>query len=242
MEKIIGPLIPATYVLMLVLERLFPGRVQPKVKGWLLKGILFFIMTGVISSAIPALLALAVHGRSPLHLEWLGAAGGAVVAFLAADLVGYVIHRVMHRVPFIWRWTHQVHHSAERIDIAGASYFHPFEFATRIALSNITVMLLGVSPDAAALGGFMAFFCGMFQHLNVRTPQWIGYFIQRPEAHAVHHARGVHAYNYGNCTLWDMLLGTFRNPATFTEPAGFYEGASKKLGSMLIGRDVGEAS
>jgi sterol desaturase/sphingolipid hydroxylase (fatty acid hydroxylase superfamily) len=102
--------------------------------------------------------------------------------------------------------------------------------------------MLGVTPDAAALAGFVAFFCGMFQHLNVRTPQWLGFIIQRPEAHAVHHARGVHAYNYGNFMLWDIVLGTFRNPAKFSEPAGFYEGASAKLGSMLLGRDVGEPS
>jgi hypothetical protein len=42
--------------------------------------------------------------------------------------------------------------------------------------------------------------------------------------------------------LWDILLGTFRNPATFTEPAGFWDGASGRLGSMLVGRDVGERS
>jgi sterol desaturase/sphingolipid hydroxylase (fatty acid hydroxylase superfamily) len=242
MEKIIGPLIPVTYVLLLVLERLFPARPQPKVKGWFLKGILFFVMAGALNAAIPALLAKLVQGRSPLHLDGLGAVLGGVVAFLAADLVDYVLHRVMHNVSFIWRWTHQIHHSAERIDIPGASYFHPFDFVIRIVLFSITVMMLGVTPDAAALAGFVAFFAGMFQHLNVRTPQWIGWIIQRPEAHAVHHARGVHAYNYGNFMLWDIVLGTFRNPATFTEPAGFYDGASKKLGSMLIGRDVAEPS
>jgi sterol desaturase/sphingolipid hydroxylase (fatty acid hydroxylase superfamily) len=82
----------------------------------------------------------------------------------------------------------------------------------------------------------------MFQHWNVRTPQWVGWIIQRPEAHALHHARGIHAYNYGNFMLWDILFGTFRNPAAFTDPLGFWDGASGKLGSMLIGRDVGERS
>jgi hypothetical protein len=79
----------------------------------------------------------------------------------------------------------------------------------------------------------------MFPHLNVRTPQWLGYFIQRPEAHAVHHTRGVHAYNYGSFPLWDIVLGTFRNPARFpTEAAGFWDGSSRPLGAMLLGRDV----
>ncbi len=101
------------------------------------------------------------------------------------------------------------------------------------------VLVLGISPDAAALAGYLSFFVGVFQHLNVRTPQWIGFVIQRPEAHAVHHTRGVHAYNYGNFMLWDILFGTFRNPGLHVQPAGFWDGASAKVGAMLIGRDVG---
>jgi hypothetical protein len=26
-------------------------------------------------------------------------------------------------------------------------------------------------------------------HMNIRTPEWLGYFIQRPESHRVHHLR-----------------------------------------------------
>jgi sterol desaturase/sphingolipid hydroxylase (fatty acid hydroxylase superfamily) len=246
MEKIIPVLIPVTYVLMLALEHVFPARRQPKVRGWLLKGIVCFVLTGVLAgvmnAAIPAALAGVTAGRSPLHLDALGTVLGGLVAFLASDLVEYVLHRVMHNVPVVWRWTHQMHHSAERIDIAGASYFHPFDFGLRIAATSLVVLLLGVTPDAAALGGYIGFFAGMFQHWNVRTPQWLGWVIQRPEAHAVHHARGVHAYNYGNFPLWDILLGTYRNPATFGDEAGFWDGASSKVGSMLLGRDVGQPS
>jgi hypothetical protein len=36
------------------------------------------------------------------------------------------------------------------------------------------------------------------------------------------------------------VFGTFRNPDKFTSsPAGFRDGASGKVGAMLIGRDVG---
>ena len=37
-----------------------------------------------------------------------------------------------------------------------------------------------------------------------------------------------------------MLFGTFRNPRRWEGQAGFWDGASSKMGSMLIGRDVGE--
>jgi sterol desaturase/sphingolipid hydroxylase (fatty acid hydroxylase superfamily) len=78
----------------------------------------------------------------------------------------------------------------------------------------------------------------LFQHANVRTPVWLGYIIQRPESHSVHHARGSHAYNYAGLPLWDLVFGTFRNPREFEAEAGFYNGASRRIGAMLAGLDV----
>jgi len=75
--------------------------------------------------------------------------------------------------------------------------------------------------------------------MNVRTPRVLGYLIQRPEAHFVHHQRDVHAYNYGDFPLWDLLFGTFRNPAEFgKEDVGFADPADRRLGAMLAFRDV----
>jgi sterol desaturase/sphingolipid hydroxylase (fatty acid hydroxylase superfamily) len=61
----------------------------------------------------------------------------------------------------------------------------------------------------------------------------------RPEAHGLHHERGIHAYNYANVPLWDVVFGTYRNPAGFPEHYGFWQGASSRMGAMLVGRDVG---
>jgi sterol desaturase/sphingolipid hydroxylase (fatty acid hydroxylase superfamily) len=240
MEAILTPLIPVTYVLCLILERLFPARQLPKVKGHLLRGILAFVMSGLINALLPMALVAALSGRSLLHLSGLGVVGGALLAFVVTDSLAYWVHRLMHNVHFIWRWSHQVHHSAERLDIAGAGYFHPTDITITVTLTTLTAAALGVSPDAAALSGFIGFFYAMFQHLNVRTPRWLGYVIQRPEGHSVHHARGVHAYNYGNLPLSDLLFGTFRNPADFMPEAGFWDGASAKVVAMLLGRDVGQ--
>jgi sterol desaturase/sphingolipid hydroxylase (fatty acid hydroxylase superfamily) len=240
MEAILTPLIPATYVLCLILERLFPARRLPKMKGWLLRGILSFVMSGLINALLPLALVTALGGRSLLHLSGLGTLGGALVAFVVTDSLSYWVHRLEHNSHFLWRWVHQAHHSAERLDIAGAGYFHPFDITLTVLLTSLTAAALGVTADAAALGGFIGFAYAMFQHLNIRTPRWLGYVIQRPEGHSVHHGRGVHAYNYGNFPLSDLLFGTFRNPADFLPEAGFWDGASAQVGAMLIGRDVGQ--
>jgi sterol desaturase/sphingolipid hydroxylase (fatty acid hydroxylase superfamily) len=240
METIIGIIIPASFVVALFIERLFPARTLPKVKGWLWKGLLFFTFTGFVNSAMPALIASLLHGRTPLHLTGLGTIGGALLAFVVSDFFGYWVHRTMHKVPWLWRWTHQMHHSAERMDLAGMSYSHPFDILLTFGLTGLSVVLLGVTPEAAALAGFGGYLAAVIQHSNIKTPRWLGYFVMRPEAHGLHHERGVHAYNYANVPLWDVVFGTYRNPESFPAQYGFWDGASSRLGDLLIGRDVGE--
>jgi sterol desaturase/sphingolipid hydroxylase (fatty acid hydroxylase superfamily) len=240
METVLPALFPLTYLVMLVVERRFPGRPLLKVRFWLAKGVLFFMFTGVVTSVVPLLVAMLLGDRSPVHLAFLGTVPGAVVGFLFADLVGYWIHRGMHVVPFVWRWTHQMHHSAERMDLGGMSYAHPFDTLIGFFLTGLATALLGLGPEAGALAGFFGFATGVIQHMNVRTPRWLGYILMRPEQHGLHHERDVHAYNYANFPGWDMLFGTFRNPATFPQHYGFWDGASSRMRAMLIGRDVTE--
>jgi sterol desaturase/sphingolipid hydroxylase (fatty acid hydroxylase superfamily) len=241
MEAILTVLMPLTFVVMIVVERVFPARPLPSVRRWALKCVILFFVLNAVAATLRALAAMAVGAHAPLNLKGLGTVGGGIVAFLVSDLVFYGAHRLVHNVPSLWRWIHQMHHSAERIDVLGSNYGHPFDVLALGGVTVLAVTLLGVSPDAAALAGFIGFFLMTFEHMNVRTPQWLGWIIQRPEAHAVHHSRGVHAYNYGNFMLWDIVLGTFRNPAAFGEQAGFWDGASTKMGAMLIGRDVSQA-
>jgi sterol desaturase/sphingolipid hydroxylase (fatty acid hydroxylase superfamily) len=145
----------------------------------------------------------------------------------------------MHNVQPLWRWFHQMHHSAERVDIWGAFYFHPFDMIGWTLLGSLALVLgLGVSAEAAIAINLMATFCSMFQHANINTPQWLGYFITRPESHSAHHERGVHARNYGDVPWFDMILGTFHNPKRFEGEVGFFEGGSRKMLPMLLGREI----
>jgi sterol desaturase/sphingolipid hydroxylase (fatty acid hydroxylase superfamily) len=239
MENLIPIIIPVSFILALVVERLFPARPLPKVRRWLLKGLVFFAITFVVNGAMPALVAVLIGDHTPLHLGHLGTVAGGLVGFLVSDFVSYWVHRLMHRVPFLWRWTHQMHHSAERMDLSGIAYAHPFDTLASFGMTSLAVALLGISPAAGALAGLLGYACALLQHSNVRTPRLLGYLIQRPEGHGVHHQRGVHAYDYGSFSLWDILFGTFRNPAAFPEAYGFWDGASSRLGAMLAGRDVG---
>jgi sterol desaturase/sphingolipid hydroxylase (fatty acid hydroxylase superfamily) len=239
MDTIVSALIPVGFLVMVVLERLMPARRLPPVRFWLIKGIFFFVLTGAANAIIPVAVLAAFGGRSLVHLGWLGTWAGAIAGFVAADFVGYWVHRTMHTYPRLWRWTHQMHHSAERMDVAGLAYSHPLDTLLSFGLPAVATQLLGFSADAGALAGFLGFATAVVQHSNIRTPHWLGFVLMRPEAHGLHHERGIHAYNYANVPLWDVVFGTYRNPAGFPEHYGFWQGASSRMGAMLVGRDVG---
>jgi sterol desaturase/sphingolipid hydroxylase (fatty acid hydroxylase superfamily) len=239
---IIGLLVPATYLVMLAIEARWPARAFPPRRGWRWIGIAFLLLIGTAGAVVPLLVEpawLAQHRW--LDGSGLGIVGGTVVGYVVLSAVLYAYHRGVHAVPLLWRLTHQLHHSPQRVDISGSVLFHPVEMVLQVLLQLfVTVVVLGLDPIAAALVGYVAAFYGMFQHWNVRTPQWLGYLIQRPEAHCVHHRLGVHAYNYGDLPLWDLLLGTFRNPREFRGDCGFEAPADRKLGAMLGFVDVNQ--
>ncbi len=227
------------FALFALLEARRPGRVQTKVSGWRIKGVFFLLATVVTSSYAPLLWDGWFGEHRLIDATRLGHFGGAAVGLLLLELGIYVWHRTMHNVDSLWRWFHQMHHSAERMDIYGSFYFHPLDMiGFSVITSACLVLVLGLTVPATIAASLTATFLGFFQHTNLRTPRWLGYVIARPESHSVHHQRGVHAYNYADLPLWDMLFGTFRNPATFDAECGFWDGASKEMLSMLAGRDV----
>ena len=239
---LIGLLVPATFLIMLAVEKWRPARPFPARRGWTWLGIGFLLLIGFVSTVVPLL----VDEHWLVAHRWvdgtaLGIVGGTVAGYVVLSGLMYAWHRTLHTVPLLWRLTHQLHHSPQRIDIPGSVFFHPTEMVAQVLLQLfVTLVVLGLDPVAAALTGYLAAFYGMFQHWNIHTPRWLGYLIQRPEAHCEHHRLGVHAFNYGDLPIWDLLLGTFNNPATFEGLCGFESPADRRVGAMLAFADVNE--
>lgn len=220
-------------------DTLRPARAYPKVKGWVLKGIVAFVVYAALSTALPFVWDDWLGEHRLIDATGLGTWAGAAVGFLALEGFVYAWHRLMHENDFLWRWLHQMHHSAERIDTAGTFYFSPLDTIGWTFLGSLAlVWAVGVTPEAAVMANVVVTFFSMFTHANIRTPRWLGYLVARPEMHAVHHERGSHSHNYCDLPFIDMLFGTYKNPATFEGVGGFYDGASSRVVDMLLGRDV----
>lgn len=209
----------------------------PAVRRWRLIGVAALVVTLAVNVMVaPTVLGL-LPRSSPFDLKSLGlwAAGPAVIL---TTFFTYWTHRIQHRFDALWRLGHQLHHSVQRVDIASAMMFHPIDVAVQATATTLAAWLLGVTVEAAALAGLIGFLLALFQHWNVATSRWIGLIVQRPEAHCLHHERDVHARNYGDLPVWDMLFGTWANPVRADVPVGFAGYRSKRIGTMLLCFDV----
>jgi sterol desaturase/sphingolipid hydroxylase (fatty acid hydroxylase superfamily) len=225
----------------LLLDFVWQSRRYGKTRHWRLRGLLvtvaIFFFTGEVALWWGNLLG-------DFHLidgSGLGIWGGAIVGIVVYELLHYWYHRLAHQWNWLWFAGHQMHHSAESLDAFGAYYLHPFDAFMFTTLGSLVFFpLLGLVPEAGVIGALFLTFNAMFQHANIKTPHWLGYVIQRPESHGIHHANGVHRYNYSDLPVWDMVFGTYRNPTRDEVPteAGFYKGASNRILAMLLGRDV----
>ena len=224
--------------LMILCEVLFKGRKWPQVGGWWLRA--FFLNAVQVGSAWLATIAWdpLMANRRPWSADGLGVTGGTVVGYLAITFIYYWWHRARHRSPLLWRWFHQVHHSPQRIEIITSFYKHPIEIVGNGILSSaIAYFLVGLNAQATAYAVLLTGLAELFYHWNVSTPWWLGFIIQRPESHCVHHQAGLHSYNYGDLPIYDILFGTFRNPRNWNASCGFGE-KEHELGPMLAAVDV----
>jgi sterol desaturase/sphingolipid hydroxylase (fatty acid hydroxylase superfamily) len=66
----------------------------------------------------------------------------------------------------------------------------------------------------------------------------VGYLVQRPESHRIHHRHRHHTQNFADLPVWDMLFGTFANAVTAPPRCGFDSWREDRFEDMLAFRNV----
>jgi len=226
--------------LFFVAERIFPGRKLPHSSGWYARAIFLNLSQFGIILLAGITWDKWFQGHSLFNIAGaLTPIQQGLMSWFIGTFVFYWWHRARHKFNVLWVGLHQIHHSASRIEILTSFYKHPLEIAANsMIISFVLFVILGASVEAAGWFNLFAAAGELFYHSNLKTPHWVGYFMQRPEHHSIHHQFDVHDYNYGDITWWDRLFGTFRDTREFTERCGFREGREEKLGQMLAFKDV----
>lgn len=140
----------------------------------------------------------------------------AVIVYLFCyDLLNYLIHRVFHTIPFLWK-IHRVHHSDLDFDISTSVRHHPFESWVTDIITQLFIALMGAPVEIVIFCGLVESFASAFNHTNLminsRLEQGLRWLIVTPDMHSVHHSayRPETDSNFSNIfSFWDRLFGTY---------------------------------
>ena len=195
---------------------------MPVVRRWLTNTGLAGISYGVERVALP-LSALGVAALAEERsLGLLAALDGAPILQLALgalllDLAHYLAHRLLHAVPWLWRF-HEAHHTDLDVDFTTAVRHHPLEGLMIAPVLGVAVLALGIGPTAVLLHSAMRAGWDFVTHGNLRFPAWLETplrsLLVTPDMHRIHHSavRAESNSNFGGLLSgWDRLLGTYRS-------------------------------
>ena len=246
--QLIEQLLPSSLIVVVTLaffagERVRPGRALPYVRGWYVRAGLMNVMQVALIGIGGLVWNRYFREHALLDLGyWQSPVIEGAFYWVVGTFVFYWWHRLRHASGF-WLVFHQVHHSPSRIEVLTSFYKHPIEIAADSFFAGFFIYyVFGGSALAGAWTSFFGATGEYFYHSNIRTPKWVGLFIQRPEHHSVHHQLDVHKYNFGDLTIWDRLFGTFKEADDFAERCGFPGNNEERLPEMLAFKDVYEKS
>lgn len=149
-----------------------------------------------------------------------------ILAALAAEFCMYWIHRLSHRIPFLWRF-HSVHHGAERVYWINSGRFHIFDAFLDSMCYFFPVILFGAPEEIVVTLITLSAITGFLEHVNIDYRGGIlNYVFNTAELHRWHHSKeqSESDNNYGKALIiWDLLFGTYYLPSDWdVEEVGLY--------------------
>lgn len=201
------------------LERLFPRVRQPVVRDGFATDLVHFFVNHVLVhvllflAVLPATMFLGWARYEPLSRT---VASQPIVLQVAemvvvADLFQYGIHRLFHRVPFLWRM-HAVHHSSKQLDWLAASRLHLVDIVAVRAVTFVPLFLGGFSDAAVRTYAVCGAVAGVFLHANLCFRFGaLEKVVVTPRYHAFHHAADAEARDKNfafHLPFIDRIFGT----------------------------------
>lgn len=232
----------------MLIEKIYPDKKLKRVKGWWKWAILinfvqlFVSLLGSVTWESKLQQTPYFTNTNNWHLSnYFSPPISGLIAYIGAMWIFYWWHLLRHHVHVLWLTCHQFHHSPSRIETATSFYKHPLEMILdSYILSLFSFMVLGISVESHT---WLSIYCAIGEyiyHVNIKTPQWLGYIFQRPESHRLHHKLNsiTSCPNYSDLPIYDILNGTFENPKTMYSDTGFDNNNELRRTEMLIFIDV----
>ncbi len=203
----------------LILERI-AGRIRPRTFSpsfW--QGVWFQILNIAILGVVLGSTLQLIHKAYDTYLPSLGVRVLSpyslfvqlVLLLVLGDLIGYLRHWLMHKVPIFWVF-HAVHHSDSEVGPTTEYRSHIGEKIVGSLVNTGPMMILGADPGIVTAIVVFGQFWSLFIHSSARiTLGPIGQFVSNPCFHRLHHSKDPRHWdhNYGTYfTVWDRMFGT----------------------------------
>ncbi len=189
-------------------------------RGWLTDLLHFLVshllvQVTVLLTLVPATFFFrwAVDSRLQAAIAAQPAVAQFVEIVVVADLAEYAIHRLFHRVPWLWRF-HAIHHSSRALDWLAGSRIHLVDALATRAFAFVPLYVLGFSPGPVYAYLVFVSFHAVFLHANVRFRFGpLAEIVGTPRFHHWHHAVHPVDRNFAiHLPVIDRLFGTHHLP------------------------------
>jgi sterol desaturase/sphingolipid hydroxylase (fatty acid hydroxylase superfamily) len=213
------------FVLLVLAERIQPrvadarytrADVALNLLGLAIQGILIPLLGYLIATRV--LQAWWPQFAGTLHIGWWGA---FALNFVVVDFLYYWQHRLLHRVPWLWR-QHQCHHATPALNVWATSRNSlPVNLLMVYLLVNPLLAFLCDRPGGFFVAASLTAALDLWRHARVAMPRIAGRWLVTPFHHHLHHSPAGQAVNFGaNLLLWDRLFGTLHEAREYPTSYG----------------------
>ena len=185
---------------------------------FLLNLIIFIALSNTVEALFNDVLSyidLSVKSFQLFDVDALPFGISLLVFFLISDFAQWNVHRLLHRVTFLWSF-HKVHHSVKEMGFAAQLRYHWMEPVVYKSLLYIPLAIIGgFDVHQVAIVHFFALTVGHLNHANIGWDYGpLKYVFNNPKMHIWHHAKDLpkhvrYGVNFGlSLSLWDYLFKT----------------------------------
>ncbi|MDE1461394.1 sterol desaturase family protein [Spartinivicinus poritis] len=192
-------------------------------------GIATVILRVLFKVLLPLSVAIVTVNNNWGAIHWLGL---SELTDNVVMMIGWVImldcaiywqHRLMHKLPILWRF-HKIHHADRAFDFSTGVRFHPVEMIISTLFKSLLIVLLGIPVIAVIIFEILLSTSSLFEHANFRLPTRVDLLLRKilvtPSMHRIHHSVVVTETNsnFGfSLSWWDYLFGTYRDKPVTNE-------------------------
>lgn len=169
--------------------------------------ILFWMFAHTLAKLIPVAWKTSIQSQ-PLMLQ-------LIAAVFIGDLGYYIAHRMLHTLPWLWKF-HAVHHSVEQMDWLATVRVHPGDQVLTKLFQVIPIYSLGFSGKTLAIYVLYSAAIAFYIHANTRIQVgWLKWVVATPQFHHWHHVNlpeASHKNFAAQLPVLDWLFGTLYLP------------------------------